>query len=79
MATEAELWLRIAYSGSGNCLLGRLRLTPRVADGVKAYEYAGEATLGRLLAGSLSTATMVTPAGSARLWRMEFQGLVGVR
>ena len=45
-------------------LVGRLTLTPREADGRRVYEYRGEATLGRLLAGAIPSAPgMVTPAG----------------
>ena len=46
-------------------LVGRLTLTPRTEGTERYYEYAGEATLGRLLGGMIgSRATaMVTPAG----------------
>ena len=45
-------------------LVGRLTLTPAEADGRRVYEYRGEATLGRLLAGAVPSALgMVTPAG----------------
>jgi hypothetical protein len=40
----------------------------------RRYEFAGRISLGGLLAGEVPQA-MVTPAGSARLWRPEFQGL----
>ena len=43
--------------------VGRLTLTPRISDGVRIYEYAGQATLERLLAGAVSAKTVVTPAG----------------
>src|SRR5262249_54817446 len=44
-------------------LVGRLTFTPRLAERGREYEYSGEATLGRLLAGALTARTMVTPAG----------------
>jgi hypothetical protein len=57
-------------------LVGRLTLTPRMTEGVRTYEYAGEATLGRLLAGSLSAKAMVTPAGFDRLWNAQVRRIV---
>jgi hypothetical protein len=51
-------------------------LTPRMTEGVRTYEYAGEATLGRLLAGSLSAKAMVTPAGFDRLWNAQVRRIV---
>lgn len=48
-------------------LVGRLTLTPRTEGAERYYEYAGEATLGRLLSGALGGAkAMVTPAGFSR-------------
>jgi hypothetical protein len=51
-------------------LVGRLTLTPRTEGTERYYEYAGEATLGRLLGGVIgSRATaMVTPGGSSEGW-----------
>lgn len=47
-------------------LVGRLTFTPRTSGGERYYEYAGEATLGRLLAGAFGSArAMVTPASHA--------------
>jgi hypothetical protein len=45
--------------------VGRLTLTPRTEGAERYYEYAGEATLGRLLGGVIGSraTTMVTPAG----------------
>ena len=44
-------------------LVGRLVFTPRVTATERYYEYSGDATLGRLLAGAFGAKTMVTPAG----------------
>ena len=51
-------------------LVGRVTFTPRTEGAERYYEYAGEATLGRLLGGVIGSraTTMVTPGGSAEGW-----------
>jgi hypothetical protein len=56
-------------------LVGRLIFTAGEDQRGRFYEYVGRWSVGRTVAGLIHTMGVVTPAGSARLWRPEFQGL----
>ena len=60
-----------------NLIVGRIVLTPRAET--RLYEFSGRGSLGRLLAGTASPVSVVTPAGSDRIWTPEFQGVVETR
>jgi hypothetical protein len=40
------------------------------------YEFSGEASLGRILAGTVCTKTVVAPTGFERLWTLDFRGVL---
>jgi hypothetical protein len=56
-------------------LVGRLVFRQR-EDGI--YEFSGQASLGRILAGVVRTKAGVSPTGFASLWKQEFQGLIKI-
>jgi len=60
-----------------NLIVGRIVFTPRPET--RLYEFSGRGSLGRLLAGTASPVSVVTPAGSDRIWTPEFQGVVETR
>src|SRR5947199_8878047 len=60
-----------------NLIVGRIVFTPRAET--RLYEFSGRGSLGRLLAGTASPVSVVTPAGSDRIWTPEFQGVVETR
>ena len=49
------------------------------AQEARVYEFSGRGSFGRLLAGTTSPVSVVTPAGSDRTWMPEFQGVVETR
>jgi len=60
-----------------NLIVGRIVFKPRPE--ARVYEFSGRGSFGRLLAGTTSPVSVVTPAGSARIWTPEFQGVVETR
>jgi DNA invertase Pin-like site-specific DNA recombinase len=60
-----------------NLIVGRVVFTPRPET--RLYEFSGRGSLGRLLAGTASPVSVVTPAGSSRIWTSEFQEVVETR
>src|SRR5881296_3931073 len=60
-----------------NLIVGRIAFRPRPETSV--YEFSGRGSFGRLLAGTTSAVSVVTPAGSDRIWTPEFQGVVETR
>src|SRR5207302_11499484 len=60
-----------------NLVVGRIVFTPRPE--ARLYEFSGRGSFGRLLAGTTSPVSVVTPAGSDRIWTPEFQGVVRAR
>jgi hypothetical protein len=53
---------------------GRAIVFRRREDGF--YEFSGEASLGRILAGTVCTKTVVAPTGFERLWTLDFRGVL---
>jgi len=60
-----------------NLIVGRIVFKPRPE--ARVYEFSGRGSFGRLLAGTTSPVSVVTPAGSDRIWTPEFQGVVETR
>jgi len=60
-----------------NLVVGRIVFKPRPE--ARIYEFSGRGSFGRLLAGTTSPVSVVTPAGYGRIWMPEFQGVVETR
>ena len=57
-----------------NLVVGRIVFTPRPE--LRVYEFSGRVSFGRLLAGTTSPVSVVTPAGFDGCWNLQVRGIV---
>ena len=57
-------------------LVGRLVFTPKTDEMGRAYEFTGQGSMGRLLAGLVGAKALVSPTGFEGFWTVTIQGVV---